>query len=73
MLYEEIRIKQGISYISFGPSRILYNSEFIIMATSLGTNAVFVLRVHCNFMMMYEHQNGKDGDSGSLCENTRQE
>ena len=43
MFYEEIRIKQGLSYIIFSPLRILYNSKFIIMAIFLGTNAVFVL------------------------------
>ena len=47
MFYEEIRIKQGLSYVSFYPLRILYNSKFIIMATFLGTNAVIVTRVHC--------------------------
>ena len=47
MFCEEIRIKQGISYISFCPLRILYNSKFILMATSLVTNAVVVTRVHC--------------------------
>ena len=47
MFYEEIRIKQGLSYISFCPLRILYISKFIIMATFLGTNAVVVTRVHC--------------------------
>ena len=47
MLYEEIRIKQGLFYILFCPLRILYNSKFIIMATFLGTNAVVVTRVHC--------------------------
>ena len=47
MFYGEIRIKQGISYISFCPLRILYNSKFIIMATFLGTNVVVVTRVHC--------------------------
>ena len=47
MYYEEIRIKQGLLYISFWPLRILYNSKFILMATSLGTNAVVVMRVHC--------------------------
>ena len=45
MFYEEIRIKQGLSYISFCLLRIVYNSKFIIMATSLGTNAVDVSRV----------------------------
>ena len=48
MFHEEIRIKQGLSYISFCPLRILYNSKFIRMATALGTNAVVVTRVHCN-------------------------
>ena len=47
MFYEEIRIKQGLSYISFCPLRILYNNKYIIMATFLGTNAVVVTRVHC--------------------------
>ena len=46
MFYEDIRIKQGPSYISFCPLRILYNSKFILMATSLGTNVVVVRRVH---------------------------
>ena len=44
---EDIRIKQGFSNISFCPVRILYNSKFIWMATSLATNAVIVMRVHC--------------------------
>ena len=43
MFYEEIRIKQGLSYRSFCPLRVLYNSEFILLAT----NAVVVTRVHC--------------------------
>ena len=51
MLYEEIRIKEGFSFISFYPLRILHNSIFIIMATSLGTNAVVVTRVHCTFIV----------------------
>ena len=46
ILYGEIRIKQGLFYLSFCPLKILYNSKFIIMATSLGTNAVVVTRVH---------------------------
>ena len=46
MFYEEVRIKQGLSYIPFYPLRTLYNSKFILMATSLGTNAVVVMRVH---------------------------
>ena len=47
IFHEEIRIKQGLFYILFCPLKILYNSEFILMATSLGTNAVVVTRVHC--------------------------
>ena len=47
MFHEEIKIKQGLSNISFCPLRILYNSKFIIMTASLGTNAVVVTRVHC--------------------------
>ena len=47
MFYDEIRIKQDISYISLCPLRILQHSKFIIMATFLGTNAVVVMRVHC--------------------------
>ena len=39
MFFEEIRYD-----ISFCPLRILYNSIFIIMATSLGTNVVVVTR-----------------------------
>ena len=52
MFYEEIRIKQGLSYeyISFCPLRILYNSKFILMATSLGTNDVVVTRVYCRIL-----------------------
>ena len=48
MFYEEIRIKQDLSYIPFCPLRILYSSKFIIMASSLGTNAVVVTRVQCS-------------------------
>ena len=47
IFYEEIRIKQSLSYILFCPLRILYNSKVIIMATFFGTNAVAVTRVHC--------------------------
>ena len=46
MFYEEIRIKQCLSYISFCPLRILYNSKFDLMATSLGTNVVVLTRFH---------------------------
>ena len=49
MFNEKIKIKQSLSYISFCPLRILYNSKFISMATSLETNAVVVTRVHCIF------------------------
>ena len=47
---EEIRTMQGLSYISICSLKILYNSKFILMAASLGTNAVIVRRVHCIFV-----------------------
>ena len=50
MFYEKVRIKQGLSDMSFCPLRILYNSKFIIMETFLGTNAVVVTRVHCTIV-----------------------
>ena len=46
MFYEEIRRKQDLPYISICSLSILYSSKFILMATSLGTNAVVVTRVH---------------------------
>ena len=55
MFYEEIRIKQGVSYISFCPLKTLYNSKFILMATSMGTNAVVVTRVHCLYVCGLVH------------------
>ena len=47
MFYDKIRTKLDISYISICSLSILYNSKFILMAKSLGTNAVVVTRVHC--------------------------
>ena len=52
MFCEEIRTKQYLSYISFCPLRILYNSKFIIMAISFGTNSVVVTSVHCNTFVL---------------------
>ena len=52
MFCEETRIKQVLSYISFCALRILYNSKFVLMATSLGTNAVIVMRVYCIFIFV---------------------
>ena len=49
MFYEEIKAKQDLSYISICSLSILYNSKFILMATALGTNAAYVMRVHCIF------------------------
>ena len=54
MFYEEIRIKQGLSYISFSPLRILYNSKFIIMATS-GNKCC-----RCNEGSLYDLNNLKE-------------
>ena len=48
MFYEEIRTKQDLSYILIRSLSTLYNSNFILMATSFGTDAVVVSRVHCN-------------------------
>ena len=47
MFYDGIRTKQDLSYISICSLSILYDSKYILMAMSLGTNAVFVKRVHC--------------------------
>ena len=47
-VYEDLRIKHGICCIAFC-SYILYNSKFIIMVISFGTNAVVVTRVHCSW------------------------
>ena len=44
MFYKEIRIKQGLTYISFCSLMILYNSKFILK--TVGTNAVIVTRGH---------------------------
>ena len=53
MFYEEIRIKHGICYISFCSLRILYNSKFILMAISLGTNVIVVMRVHISQLIRF--------------------
>ena len=58
MFCEEIRTKQYLSYISFCPLRILYNSKFIIMATSFGTNSIVVTRAHC-IKLVYNLQNSE--------------
>ena len=41
-------MKQGLPYLSVCSLRILYNSKFIFIATSLGTDDVVVTRVHCS-------------------------
>ena len=44
-------MEQSLPYISICSLRIrFYNSKFILMATSLGTDAVVVMRVHCIFV-----------------------
>ena len=53
MFCGEIRTIQDLSYISFCSVRILYNSKFILMATSLGTNAMIVAKVHCIRMVKF--------------------
>ena len=47
MFCEEVRIKQDLSCISICLFSILYNSKFILLVSSLGTNTVFVTRIHC--------------------------
>ena len=47
MFCEEITIKPGICCVTFCSFRLVYNSKFILMAISLGTNAVVVMRVRC--------------------------
>ena len=39
--------KQYLSYILICSFDILYNSKFILIAMSLGTNVVVVTRIHC--------------------------
>ena len=51
--YQEKRIKQVLSYISFCPLRNLYNIKFIFMATSLRTNAVVVTKV--DYIIFHGH------------------
>ena len=53
MFNEEIRIKQGLSDISFCSFRILYDSKLILMATSLVTKAVIVSRVRYHLYKFY--------------------
>ena len=55
MLYEEIRLKQGLSYISFCPLRILHNSKFIIMATFIWNKCCL-----CNEGSLYEQYTFND-------------
>ena len=66
MLYEEIRTKQDLSYISICSLSILYNSKFILMTTSLGPNAVVVMRVHCNGLVNGNGEEGGGGGGGVL-------
>ena len=47
-------MKQGLSYIVFYPLRIFYNRKFILMATSLGRNAVVIMRDYCTLCITLE-------------------
>ena len=49
MFYEEIRTKHNLSYISICSLSFLYSSKFILILTSLWTNAVVQTRVLCIF------------------------
>ena len=43
--------KKDLSYISICSFSVLYNSKFVLMAMSLGANAVIVTRVHCTCLL----------------------
>ena len=47
MFYEVLRTKQEPSYILICSLSTQYDSKLILMATSLGTNAVVVMNIHC--------------------------
>ena len=47
IFYEEIRTKQDLSYTQVCPLSLLYNSKFILMAMSWGTNFVVGTSVLC--------------------------
>ena len=54
MFCEEIRTKQDLSYVSVFSLCVLYNSKFILMAMSFGTNAVFGNKCcRCNDGLLY--------------------
>ena len=59
VFYEEIKIKQVISYISLCACRTHYNIKFILMTRSPGPNAVVVRRVHCNTKQVSIKSNGE--------------
>ena len=54
IFYDEIHIKQRLSYILFCSLRLLYNSKLIFMATPLVRNVVVVMRVHCIFVQLFQ-------------------
>ena len=43
MFFEEIRIKQGFSYIPLCSLRILYNSKSILMAKPKSNNQIIII------------------------------
>ena len=52
----KIRSGRGIIIYSAGQGlRILYNSKFTLMETSLETNANIATRVHCTFLLKTSH------------------
>ena len=48
MFYDEMRIKQGLSYISFCPLRSHYNSKVILLQHLWEQNAIVVTSVQCS-------------------------
>ena len=64
MFYEEIRIKQDLSYISFGSLRILNNSK-----KHLWEHFLVVTRVQCSLKLL-EHSTEYSIPRGAICQNT---
>ena len=67
MFSEEIITKHDLSFISICSFSILYNSNFILTATSLGTNPVVVARVHCTIISLVENKINLQGRNVRKC------
>ena len=67
----KIRIKQCLSYIWFCSLRFHYNSNFILLATSLETNAIVVTRVHCKRAVIADANSNDSGRPLRVCDKYR--